>query len=160
MSAGGEDTNEDSALGRVGDGLESLLFGERSRAYTWFVRSVVAAFLLLGLLGLLTATPPAIDALTGVVFALFVLTALLQVIALARRLQRGQETIAHSADALEASAEEVTEAAEEVATLSEEAMECRGDDEAVKRTAGDVKAQGRTREGYRRRSQRTGGWYP
>lgn len=62
MSRRGEDTNEDSLLERVGDGLESLMFGERSRVYTWFVRGVVAAFLLLGFLGLLTDTSLAIDA--------------------------------------------------------------------------------------------------
>jgi hypothetical protein len=58
-----------------------------------------------------------------------VLTALLQVIALARGLQRGRETIARSADALEASAEGVTEAAGEAATLLEETKERRRDDD-------------------------------
>lgn len=57
------------------------------------------------------------------------LTALLQVIALARGLQRGRETIARSADALEASAEGVTEAAGEAATLLEETKERRRDDD-------------------------------
>jgi hypothetical protein len=119
MSTRGGDTGGSSALGRVGDGLESLLFGERSRAYTWFVRSVVAAFLVLALLGPLTESSPAIDTLTGIVFALFVLTALFQVIALARRLRRSEATVAQSAGTLEETAEEVIEAADRVTRPSE-----------------------------------------
>lgn len=142
MSARGDDTGSRSALGRFGDWLESLMFGERSRAYTWFVRIVVAAFLALALVSLFTETFPAVDTLTGIVFALFVLTALLQVIALARRFQRGQEAVAESADALEETADEVAEAADQVAALSDEVAKGGGSNaETVERAAGDAKKQ-------------------
>lgn len=140
MSTRGDETDGDSALGRIGDALESLMFGDRSWAYTWFVRSVVAAFLLLALLSLFTNTSPAIDALTAIVFAVFVLTASLQVVALARRLKRGQEAVAESADALEETAEEVVDVADRVTSLSEEVADgTESDAGTVERTASETK---------------------
>lgn len=133
----GENT-DDSMLSWLGDGLDSLMFGKHSRAYTWFVRGIVAAFVVLALVSLFTNTSPMIDVLTGIVFALFVLTAVVQIVALARRLQRSQETIDQSADALEATADEVAKAADQVEALSEEVSKG-GDPETVERTAGDVR---------------------
>jgi len=142
MTARQDTTTDDSMLSRLGDGLDSIMFGKHSTTYTWFVRGVVAAFAVLALLSLFTDTSPAIDALTGIVFALFVLTAVVQMVALARRLQRSQETIDKSADALDETADEVAEAADQVAALSDEVTKgTNSDPETVERTAGDVKKQ-------------------
>lgn len=144
MSTGRDGSDTDAPLGRFADALDALMFGTYARAYTWFVRGVVVAFLLLALLNFFTDTSPTVDALTGIVFALFVLTALLQVIALARRLQRGQEAVAESAEAIEETADEVAEAADQVATLSEE---IENDAATVERTAGAAKEQAERAKG-------------
>ena len=148
MTTRQDTTTDGSMLSRLGDGLDSLMFGKHARAYTWFVRGVVAAFVVLALLTLFTDTSPTIDALTGIVFSLFVLTAVVQIVALARRLQRSQETIDESADALDETADEVAEAADQVASLSEEVAEgTDGNPETVERTASDVKKRAERAKG-------------
>jgi methyl-accepting chemotaxis protein len=117
----------------VADVLERVVFAPW---YRWFVRGLLVAAGLVGLVHLVRATTDSLtlsgggtellSLLTSVVVALFVLAGALQLLLVARGVRRREETVAESAAGVEQSAEEVRSAAEELEETVEQSVEAAG----------------------------------
>lgn len=137
-------------LGRIGDGIEAILFGRWEPWYRRFVRAVVGLTALvvavdvawivgarLGYVSLSAGTAGALRAVSAAVLTLFLLTGGVQLLVMARVLDRSTEEVVETADELERSAERVADAAETVDDISETIADA---DEAAVDTPEDVEA--------------------
>ncbi|MFD1646200.1 hypothetical protein [Haloarchaeobius litoreus] len=114
----------------VADALERVVFAPW---YRWFVRGLLVAAALVGLVHLIRATTDTLalspsgtrllSQLTSVVVTLFVLAGALQLLLVARGVRRREETVAESAAGVEKSADEVRSAAEELEETVEQSVE-------------------------------------
>lgn len=129
-------------LTSAGDALERVVFGRYEAWYRRFVRwlwvvvaalaVVHAARFLAGGLGLSPAVAAALDWVTAVAVTAFLVAGAVQLVLVARGVQRRRAAVAESAAALEDSAEAVEAAAREVETVADDVPDA---DPAVERAA-------------------------
>lgn len=147
-------------LSSAGDALERVVFGRYEAWYRRFVRLLWAVVALLAAvhvvrylgagLGLSPDAVAALDWVTSIVVTLALVTGALQVVLVARGVQRRRAAVAASAEALEDSATAIEEAADEVETVAddvaaepavERAEEAKETAEAVEETVDEVREE-------------------
>ncbi len=131
------------------DALESIVFGPTASAYRRFVRLVIALTVVLAVANALVISEivPAGAGLAealylaGVgVFAVFVVSGLVQLVVLARAYERGTQEVAQSAAQLETAAAAVADTAEEVESAASEVETAANEVESAVETADSAEA--------------------
>ncbi|MFD1586397.1 hypothetical protein ACFR9U_05350 [Halorientalis brevis] len=119
----------------LGRALERLMFGSHARLYRQFVRAVVLVTVVLvlanavvrvGSVDVAPGTVAVLETAGAIAIAAFVVVGTLQLLVLARVLDRESTNVATQAATLEAHAGEVTDTADELATTADE-LEARAD---------------------------------
>lgn len=143
-------------LSSAGDALERVVFGRYEawyRRFVWLLWAVVAllaavhAARYLGAdIGLSPGAVAALDWATSIVMTLALVTGALQVVLVARGVQRRRAAVAASAEALEDSAAAIEEVADEVESVAddvaaERAEEAKETAEAVEETVDEVREE-------------------